>query len=51
MKLMASGDALGGHGEVAFIFAVFVVDHHQHPPGAHLLRASGMVARASLVIG
>ena len=34
-------DALGGHGEVALIFAVFIVDYHQHAPSAHLLNGLG----------
>ena len=32
------GDFLGGHGEVAFVFAVFVVHHHQHAAGADLVQ-------------
>ena len=32
-------DELGGHGEVAFVFAVFVVDHDQHAAGAEFLDA------------
>ncbi len=31
------GDLLGGHGEIAFIFAVFVVDDDDHAAGADLL--------------
>ena len=31
------GDELGRHGEIAFVFAVFVVDHYHHAPGAELL--------------
>src|ERR1700736_5873184 len=34
-------DALGGHGEVALIFAVLIVHHHQDAPGAHLLDSLG----------
>ena len=34
-------DELGGHGEVAFIFAVFVVDHDQHAAGADLFDRLG----------
>jgi hypothetical protein len=30
-------NAVGGHGEIAFVFAVFVVDHNQHAPGAQFL--------------
>ncbi len=30
-------DLLGGDGEIAFVFAVFVVDHDQHAPGADFL--------------
>ena len=30
-------DLFGGHGEIAFIFAVFVVDDHDHATGADLL--------------
>ena len=37
MKLMASGvTQLGGHGEVAFIFAIFIVDDDQHAAGAEI---------------
>ena len=28
------GDELGGHGEVALVFAVFVIDDDQHAAGA-----------------
>ena len=30
-------DFLGRHGQVAFVFAVFVVHHHHHPPLADLV--------------
>ena len=37
MKLMASGrDLFGGHGEVAFVFAVLVVDEDDHAALADL---------------
>ena len=35
------GDELGGHGEVAFIFAVFVIDDDQHAAGADLFDRLG----------
>ena len=42
MKLIASGVIeFGGHGEVAFIFAIFVVDDDQHAAGAKLLDGFG----------
>ena len=34
-------DAFGGHGEIAFVFAVFVVHHDQHAPGAKLFDRFG----------
>ena len=34
MKLIASGrDVLGGHHQVALVFAVFLVDQHDHAAG------------------
>ena len=37
------GDELGGEGEVAFVFAVFVVDDDDHASGAELFEGSGDV--------
>src|SRR6202034_3697382 len=36
-------DLLGGQGEVAFVFAVFVVDHNDHAAGADFLNRIGNV--------
>ena len=42
MKLIASGVMdCGGHGKIAFIFAVFIVDHNQHFPGAEIFNRFG----------
>ena len=35
------GDVLGGQGQVAFVFAVFVVDHDDHAAGADFVEAPG----------
>jgi hypothetical protein len=37
------GDVFGGEGEVAFVFAVFVVDHDHHAAGADFGEGSGDV--------
>ncbi len=34
-------DELGGQGQIALVFAVFVVDHHQHAAGAEFLDGLG----------
>ena len=38
------GDHLGGHGEIAFVFAVFVVDDHDHAPRADFLQRGFNIA-------
>ena len=38
-------DLLGGQGEVALVFAIFVVHHHHHAPGADLLDGGGDVGK------
>jgi hypothetical protein len=37
MKLIASGViGFGGHGEIAFVFAILIVGHHQHAACAEI---------------
>src|SRR6185437_9104857 len=42
------GDVFGGEGEVAFVFAVFVVDDDQHAAGANFVEGSGDVGKRGL---
>jgi hypothetical protein len=42
------GDFFGGEGEVAFVLAVFVVDHDDHAAGADFLNRVGDVGEGVL---
>ena len=41
-------DLFGGHGEVAFVFAVFVVDDDDHASGADLFQRSWNITKCSV---
>ncbi len=41
-------DFFGGEGEVAFVLAIFVVDHHDHAAGADFLNCIGDVGEGVL---
>ena len=42
------GDLFRRHCKIAFVFAVFVVDDHDHPPGVNLLDRRGNIGKGGI---